>query len=459
LTVGLVLAHAVLGHFLPKGSILALSYALVVTVAAIGVSVWRREPQWALCAAAYIVGADVFWRLTQAGVLWEMGKLAVSLTLLAGMVRQRRVGIPLAALVYLSLLIPSVITTLVTQPGEDGRGLVTANFSGPFTLFVCWAYCSKSVRIDRSQMITILTCLILPLVAVGMRALAGIASSDIMWAKSSSAASGGFGPNQVSAMLGLGAFASLVILVLSDSLWRRIFFGVLFLWFASQSVLTFSRTGFYLLVLGSVAAGLFLLRNPATRLKFVAYLLIAGLAATFLIYPFLNRLTGQALSERFANTTLTGRTEIAAADLAIWRENWLLGTGVGQAAFARADFGFEGYNAHTEYTRLLAEHGLLGFGALGALLATIGRSFWRQRGLSRALAAGMLAWALAFMAVSAMRLAAPSFLIGLSLAGLAMDPVRKKARAPTRLAGSKAAGIGLLVRRGLRKGVTGGFSR
>lgn len=458
MTVGLVLAHAALGYFLPKNGVLALSYALVVTAAALGISVWRSEPQWTLCAAAYIVGADVFWRVTGGGIVWEMGKLAVSLTLITGMLRQRRVGIPLAAAVYIWLLVPAALTTLLTQPGEYGRGLVTANFSGPFALFVCWAYC-KSVRIDRSQVMAILICLVLPLVAVGTRALAGVIAHDTGWSKSSWSAAGGFGPNQVSAMLGLGAFACLVILLLTDSLWRRLSCGMLLLWLASQSALTFSRTGLYLLVLSSVSAGLFLLRDPAMRLKFLACLLLTWLVAAFAIYPALDRMTENKFSERFADTKSSGRDEIATADLAIWRKNWVLGTGVGQAAFARADFGMEGYNAHTEYTRLLAEHGLLGLGALGALLAAIGSSFWRQRGLSRALAAGMLTWALAFMAVSAMRLAAPSFLIGLSLAGLAVDPSRKKAVPAIRLARSQVSGIGIAARRGWRKGATIGFTR
>jgi O-antigen ligase len=315
------------------------------------------------------------------------------------------------------------------------------------------------VRIDRPQVLVILLCLLLPLVATGARALGGVMSRDGGWSKSSWTAAGGMSPNQVSAMLGLGAFACLIILLLNDSLWRRLLFGCLFLWLASQSVLTFSRTGFYLLVLTSAAAGLFLLRDSAMRLKFLACLLLAWLVAAFAIYPALDRMTDNKLSERYADTSSTGRDEIVTADLRVWGKNWLFGTGVGQSTLARADFGMELYNAHTEYSRLLAEHGLLGLGALGALLASIGSSFWRQRGLSRALAAGMLTWALAFMAVSATRLAAPSFLIGLSLAGLAIDPVRNKTGTAIRRARFQASGIGASLQRGWQKRVTAGFTR
>lgn len=435
-----------------------MGYAWIVTAVALGVSLWRREPQVALCAAAYIVGADVFWRQTAAGFLWEMGKFGVSLTLITGMVRQNRVEFPLAAVAYLLSLIPAVFATLVSQPGDYGRGLVTANFSGPFALFVCWVYC-KSVRLDRSHLLAIFSCLILPLVAAGVRALAGALAHDSGWSKSSWSAAGGFGPNQVSAMLSLGAFASLIILLLSDSVWRRLLFGLLSLWLASQSALTFSRTGFYLLVLSSATTGFILLRDSGLRLKVLACLAVAWMAATFLIYPAIDRMTDSKLTERFADTKPTGRDAIAAADVAIWQRNWLLGAGVGQAVIARGEFGLQGYSAHTEYTRLLAEHGILGLVSLVALLWTVVRNLWRRRGLSLALAAGMLTWALAFMAVSAMRLAAPSFLIGLSLTGLAVKPMRRKVGRSDRLARSQVPGIDDLATHGGRNDLAVGFTR
>ncbi len=76
---------------------------------------------------------------------------------------------------------------------------------------------------------------------------------------------------------------------------------------------------------------------------------------------------------------------------------------------------YESAAAHTEYTRLLAEHGLLGLGAL-ALMAMIAAGNLRRAPtrLDKALAAGMLAYSLLFMAVDGMRLSATSFAFGVS---------------------------------------------
>jgi hypothetical protein len=73
--------------------------------------------------------------------------------------------------------------------------------------------------------------------------------------------------------------------------------------------------------------------------------------------------------------------------------------------------------AHTEYTRLLAEHGLFGLAALFALIIGCMRAMQlAPPGRSRAWAGGLLVWALIYMGYAAMRVAAPGFVLGLILA-------------------------------------------
>jgi len=419
----------------PKGSLLALGYALGVLVVALVVAVWRRETHWALYAAAYFAGAEVFWRMSRAGVFYEFGKYAICLLLLVGLLRQGRTRLPAAPVTYFCLLVPAALATLLSFEWSTSRSLVSQNLSGPFVLLVCALYCHRII-IRRPQVITTMIALVLPLTTVAMYAARGVASSYIDWRKASNFdASGGFGPNQVSAMLGLGALAALIIIVLSRPLWLRIFSGGLLLWFLSQAALTFSRTGIYLVGLSSVALGVFLLRDRRTRMRFLLGAIFAGLLATFVIYPALDSMTDNKLSQRFSEAKLSGRSEIASTDIEIWKSHWLLGTGVGQAKFGRADFGFENTAAHTEYTRLLAEHGLLGLTALFLLVGFVGLNFLRQQKTGRAFAAGILVWALAFMMVSAMRLAIPAFLVGLSFARLKLEndsrsPARRRIAVP-----------------------------
>src|SRR5690606_21380738 len=87
----------------------------------------------------------------------------------------------------------------------------------------------------------------------------------------------------------------------------------------------------------------------------------------------------------------------------------------------REQLGFR-ISAHTEYTRMLAEHGMFGLVALGCLLA-LGTVpvLRRQRPGERGVHLALVFWAFAFFVVSAFRLAAPAFLLGLCWAPMMLD--------------------------------------
>ena len=59
-------------------------------------------------------------------------------------------------------------------------------------------------------------------------------------------------------------------------------------------------------------------------------------------------------------------TAILLADLELWARNPILGVGPGMAAWGREEILDARISAHTEFSRLLAEHGLFGAAALGA---------------------------------------------------------------------------------------------
>ena len=71
--------------------------------------------------------------------------------------------------------------------------------------------------------------------------------------------------------------------------------------------------------------------------------------------------------------------------------------------------------AHTEYTRLLSEHGMLGIAAILLLVSLGYRTFRTARDVvARAWVLAMLIWVALFLAVDAMRIVAPSFAFGLA---------------------------------------------
>src|SRR5690606_14266869 len=91
--------------------------------------------------------------------------------------------------------------------------------------------------------------------------------------------------------------------------------------------------------------------------------------------------TGGAVSRRFSDTGLTGRDVLMRSDLRIWWEHPLIGVGPGRAAAERVEMMGRAAAAHTEFTRLLAEHGLLGAAAMLVVLSGL----WQRIRITRTL--------------------------------------------------------------------------
>jgi len=144
--------------------------------------------------------------------------------------------------------------------------------------------------------------------------------------------------------------------------------------------------------------------------------------AHYVLLPGLDAFTEGTLSERFQDTDTTGRDSLVESDLRIWAAHPVLGVGPGQAKDYRA---LHGVAAHTEFTRLLAEHGSAGLGALLLLVVAAVQNTRRPDGpRERGLVAALLGWSFLYMVNSAMRLVAPSFVFGLSFARVANQPVQ-----------------------------------
>jgi O-antigen ligase len=120
------------------------------------------------------------------------------------------------------------------------------------------------------------------------------------------------------------------------------------------------------------------------------------------------------LEERYKDFGTTGRIEIVQDDLRIFKEHPFMGVGPGMATGYRYLFQ-RGIVAHTEFSRMLAEHGILGLAAIILLIVIAIRNIRsaKQR-KDKAITASLLLWSIAFMFINAMRLVAPSFLFGLT---------------------------------------------
>ena len=106
---------------------------------------------------------------------------------------------------------------------------------------------------------------------------------------------------------------------------------------------------------------------------------------------------------------------MAEADLELFRENFVMGVGPGLSKYERRSSFRAATASHTEFTRLLAEHGLLGLTALGILLLIALQAYkLAPTALTKGWVAGMTAWSMAAMSHSAMRVVAISFIFGLA---------------------------------------------
>jgi len=410
----ILLAHVPLAMLMNAYPIISTLHALVTFIFGL---LWLADskPARLIYLTAYISGVEILWRATEAGVFYEFGKYSISLLLILAIFKYGLIGKASKApmLVFL-LLLPS----LLVLPYFD-RQDIAFNLNGPLVLAVSSMFFS-AVKIDIGQLKKILIAMVAPI--FGMTFLAtfftlSVESLDFTGV-SIKATSAFTGPNQVATILGLGAVCAFYYALLEkqDTPVRFVMIG-LSLWMIAQAMLTFSRGGLWAAI-GALLVGIYFLwrqdRSKAPLLLIITFPLVVVLV----VLPQLDRFTGGLLRGRLVDTESTGRIEIIQSDMAVFQDNPAFGVGPGQSYYYH-DIFFRQSQAHTEYSRMLAEHGLLGIGAMLILFYITTRRFLGKSSRAQKSFSGMFtSWALLTMLHSALRLAAPGFAFGLAAAQL-----------------------------------------
>jgi O-antigen ligase len=413
-----VMAFCVL--HIPLALLLAKSATLstVHGVVAFAIGVWMaltstKRPERVAYAAAYMVGSEVLWRMTHSQVFWEFGKYSVAAIFLVAIFRSHRLKGPALVFGYFALLIPSIGFLMMRTGLLGARSYVSAFLSGPLALMAsAWFFSRIKLTMEELQRIFLVA--IGPIIGIATVTFFGIYSAkEISFTGSSNfATSGGFGPNQVSSALGLGALFALLLLLLSKrNQTLKIFLLLAMLLLAVQSALTFSRGGLYN-VGGAIAiASVYFLRDSRTRRTLFFLVVTIVLVGSFVILPRLDKFTGGALEARFANTNTTNRSDIALEELYLFLNYPVLGVGPGGSKFAHVS------TAHTEFARMPAEHGIPGLISLILLLIAAAEAIKKAKSSkSKAIAVSLVVWSFLYMLNAAMRLVAPSFVFGLAFA-------------------------------------------
>jgi O-antigen ligase len=408
--------HIPLALLMHQYTPIATFHALATFAVAFIIAISTQRLDLLIYSIAYITGAEVLWRMTDAHVFWEFGKYATVALLLLGTLQFGLFRGPFLPILYFALLLPSCILSVEKELWTSFRGDLSFNLSGPLALALCVWFLSQ-VRLTRTQIHRLFLMIIAPTIGIAAIALyRTLTAVQIQWTDESNwITSGGFGPNQVSSVMGLGALCCFIFLL--DSRSSRAYKLLIFLIMVMlliQVTLTFSRSGLYLSGGGAAIIIMYLVRDGRVRAKILIAGIVLFIIGNYVILPQLNAMTGGALLARYRDTSLTGRDELVVSDVQMWQDHFFFGVGPGQSYYVPR-IGREHVAAHTEFSRLLAEHGLFGLLALVSLLVMAVQSVRRLRSKrQRAIAASLLTWSFLFMMINAVRTVAPCFLFGLA---------------------------------------------
>lgn len=423
----LILLHVLIGALLYNNEIFPKLYGYSVIFGGIFYIInSQNQNNEVFYATAYMVGSEIILRMTDGNPVYEFSKFGVMIFILCGVYYQ---GISKNAIpywIFLLLLIPAVIlTSMELNYAISLRKEISFNVSGPVCLGVCSLY-AYNRRITIQQLNNILFCIGLPIVScvTYLTIVTPNLKELIIGTDSNSLLSGGFGPNQVSTMLGLGMFIfASRLLLLSNTILQFSINLIVTICMAYRGFITFSRggmiTGFVMIFTLIVIAYIFIEKKKKIKmLGMIAFVLIAFVGA----WTYSTDQTNGLIQKRYSNKDaagrtkedqLTGRGELASEEIETFLEYPIFGIGVGRNMEKRFERTGEIVVSHNEITRMIAEHGSLGILGLLILFGTP-LILYLDNKYNIYLICFILFWLLTINH-AAMRLAAPAFIYSLAL--------------------------------------------
>ena len=386
----------------------------------------RNRNNEALMAAAYMAGAEVFFRMNGGMIFYETGKYSVILLLVIGLFFKGSSAKTTPFWIYLLILVPGIVIASQTLDYDVVfRKAIAFNLSGPVCLGVSAIYCYYK-KITATQFNYILLMLLLPLVSnmiflfLYTPSLSEALSSGT---NSNYATSGGYGPNQISTVMGLGAFILCSRLFVIKNRVINAIDLVLFGLMSYRAIITFSRGGVITAVICIISFLVLLYYKKNERARSQMLRKLALIMATVVgIWTFTTLATNDLILYRYTNRDAagkledditTGRAELIITELQGFYNNPVIGVGVGKAKEFRSEEAGTETASHNEVSRLLSEHGLLGLLAV-LILIFVPIIFWTKFKNNYYFLAFLAFW---FLTInhSAMRIALPALVYGLAL--------------------------------------------
>jgi hypothetical protein len=431
----LVLFHILIGFLIYVFKPIAVVYALgSILYFVVRILVHSDKPIVVLEAACYIAAGEVFFRMTDGVILYETGKYAVILVILIGLYFHDFKEKVFVFIIYLLLLVPGIVVTYLSVTYDiDFRKTILFNISGPLSLFFSAAYCYKR-ETNLNTYLKLLDTLTLPIVA--MVSYLFFYTPDLQnvvtGADANFAASGGYGPNQVSTVLGLGMFALVVRLFMPyKNLFLRYLMYAFLAFITYRALATLSRGGVFTAI---VMCAFFItsylnFSTEQAKSKHIFRLVFIGLMAVGVWFFSLtqtnnmvyNKYTNRNASGEKQGDFTTGRIDIIESELEVFAEHPVFGIGAGMGKFYRYEQTGVIKASHNEITRLLSEHGVFGLLSIFLLIGVpLTHYFSDTRNI---FIIPFLAFWFLTISHSSMRIAAPGVFYGLALLSV---NIRKK---------------------------------
>lgn len=379
-----------------------------------------------LYVAAYIVGSEVVLRMTDGNPIYEFSKYGVMIFMFLGIYYS---GISKNAIpywIFLLLLIPGVImSTYVLDYHANLRKQISFNISGPVCLAVCSLYAYRR-KVTLNQINNIFLAVGLPIIScmVYLTIFTPTIKDIVKGTGSNFELTGGFGPNQVATILGLGMFIFVSRLIYGSQT-KLLFFVnlVIALNISFRGLVTFSRGG----VITGVAMIILLILVTYTRVNSygrskIVYLIFFLMVAVAATWTYSSNQTNGLIEKRYANKDaagrikedqLSGRAELISDEIDAFLSHPFFGVGVAKNQEIRMEKTGLLIVSHDEITRMMAEHGSLGIIALMILFATPLILYFDNK-YNIYLLCCLTFWLLTINH-AAMRIAAPAFIYSLSL--------------------------------------------
>lgn len=423
----LILIHLIIGAMLYYVPLFPKIYGYSVIIGGIFYIINSKNANnEVLYATAYMVGSEIVLRMTDGNPVYEFSKFGVMIFMAIGVYFSGISKYGVAYWIFLLLLIPATIyTTTELNYTISLRKEISFNISGPVCLAVCSIY-NYSRKIRSEQLSNIFLCIGMPVISCLMylTLYAPSIKELVLDTNSNSATSGGFGPNQVSTMLGLGMFV-FVSRLMFNSKTKYVFIANLLIsiWMTYRGLITFSRggmiTGFVMIAVLIIVSFFFI--SSANKIRMLV--MIGFVSLIFVIaWNYSSDQTNGMIDKRYANKDaagrekedkLSGRGELAEDEFETFKRHPIIGVGVGRSMEQRFERTGEIIASHSEITRMISEHGSLGILGLMILFLTP-LVLYLDNKYNVYLLSCLIFWLLTINH-AAMRLAAPAFMYSLSL--------------------------------------------